>query len=199
MRSNWEIWHDARCPDEGSVHVKLPRKAKRGLVPLRLRHVSLTARNADQLSSFYKQVFGFVEKRAPKRLSGKAVFRGNGLPDNDIYAIWLTFPNTQDPFLEIMEYTHPAKRGVPAVNDPGFGHIAFEVCNLHQTLENVLRFGGSLQAMSRILSLTSSPIGSFMPVIQKAISWSWSSHRASETAIDCDVTDSPFVPIGGAL
>lgn len=112
---------------------------------MRLRHVSLTARNADQLSSFYKQVFGFVEKRAPKRLSGKAVFRGNGLPDNDIYAIWLTFPNTQDPFLEIMEYTHPAKRGVPAVNDPGFGHIAFEVCNLHQTLENVLRFGGSLQ------------------------------------------------------
>ena len=112
---------------------------------MRLLHVSLTARNADQLSSFYKEVFGFVERRAPKRLSGTAVSRGNGLPNNDIYSIWLDFPADNEPFLEIMEYTVPAERGIPAVNDPGFGHLAFEVCDLQQTIEKVLRFGGGLQ------------------------------------------------------
>jgi glyoxylase I family protein len=112
---------------------------------LRFLHVSLTARSADQLSSFYKEVFGFVERRAPKRLSGTAVSRGNGLPDNDIYSIWLNLPTGNEPFLEIMEYTTTADRGIPAVNDPGYGHLAFEVCDLYQTIEKLLWFGGALQ------------------------------------------------------
>ena len=112
---------------------------------MRLLHVSLTARNADDLSAFYKGVFGFVEKRAPKRLSGEAVSRGNGLPENDIYSIWLTLPADSGPFLEIMEYADTAHRSRPAVNDPGYGHIAFEVCDLNETIEQVLRFGGALQ------------------------------------------------------
>lgn len=112
---------------------------------MKLLHVSLTARNADHLSSFYKAVFGFIERRAPKRLSGAAVSRGNGLPDNDIYSIWLNLPPGNEPFLEIMEYTTTAKRGVPVVNDPGFGHLAFEVRDLYETIEEVRRCGGSLQ------------------------------------------------------
>ncbi|MEM7472937.1 MAG: VOC family protein [Pseudomonadota bacterium] len=112
---------------------------------MKLLHVSITARDADQLSSFYKEVFGFTERRAPKRLSGSVVSRGNGLPDNEIYSIWLNLPADDEPFLEIMEYTVPVDRGLPAVNDPGFGHLAFDVSDLHQTIEKVLRSGGSLQ------------------------------------------------------
>ena len=71
--------------------------------------------------------------------------RGNGLPDNDIYSIWLNLPTGNEPFLEIMEYTTTCDRGVPAVNDPGYGHLAFEVCDLYQTIEKLLQFGGDLQ------------------------------------------------------
>lgn len=112
---------------------------------MKLSHVSLTARDADKLSAFYKGVFGLVERRPPTRLSGDKVFRGNGLPNNDLYTIWLNFPGGTGPFLEIIEYAETAPRGRPAVNDPGYGHLAFEVCDLTQTIDLVLRFGGALQ------------------------------------------------------
>lgn len=112
---------------------------------MRLLHVSLTARDADQLSAFYKGAFGFVDRRAPMRLSGETVSRGNGLPGNDIYSIWLNLPSEKQPFLEIMEYAESTHKCIPAVNEPGFGHLAFEVCDLNQTIEKLLRFGGALQ------------------------------------------------------
>lgn len=34
---------------------------------------------------------------------------------------------------------------VPAVNDLGYGHLVFEVCDLYQTIEEVQWFGGGLQ------------------------------------------------------
>ena len=112
---------------------------------MKLLHVSLTARDADQLSAFYKAVFGFVDRRAPKRLSEEIISRGNGLPSSEIYSIWLHLPSDKQPFLEIMEYSKTAQRGLPAINDPGYGHLAFEVRDLHETVEHVLRFGGKLQ------------------------------------------------------
>ncbi len=38
-----------------------------------------------------------------------------------------------------------ANRGVPAVNDLGYGHLVFEVCDLYRAIEEVQRFGGDLQ------------------------------------------------------
>lgn len=119
---------------------------------MRLSHVSLTARHADRLSAFYKGVFGFVDRRPPKRLSGEIVSRGNGLPNSNIYAIWLRFPGDTGPFLEIMEYddapagrSFPVVHVAPAVNALGYGHLAFEVQDLNETLEKVLQLGGTLQ------------------------------------------------------
>ncbi|WP_341367879.1 VOC family protein [Yoonia sp. BS5-3] len=112
---------------------------------MRLKHVNLTARNADRLAAFYQNTFGFAERRPPKRLSGEAVSRGNGLLNSDIYAIWLNMDDDSGPFLEIMEYTDTVNRPKPAVNETGYGHLAFEVSNLSECVENVLRFGGSLQ------------------------------------------------------
>lgn len=44
-----------------------------------------------------------------------------------------------------MEYSSTAKREVPAVNEPGFAHLAFEVSNLQASIDLVLRSGGSVQ------------------------------------------------------
>lgn len=38
-----------------------------------------------------------------------------------------------------------ANRRVTAVNDLGFGHLVFEVCDLYQTIKEVQRFRGGLQ------------------------------------------------------
>ena len=112
---------------------------------MKLRHISLTAKDADRLSAFYRSVFGCHDIRPPMMLSGDRVSKGNGLPNAQIYAIWLAFPSAADPFLEILQYTQTENRPLPRVNEPGFGHIAFEVANLQETLTAILDNGGSLQ------------------------------------------------------
>ena len=112
---------------------------------VKLLHVSLTARDADRLSLFYRTVFGLVEKRPPKMLQGDAIGRGNGLAGISIYSIWLRLPNGDGPFLEIMQYSTTVDRPLPAVNEPGFGHLSLEVPNLEVTLRSVLDQGGSMQ------------------------------------------------------
>lgn len=112
---------------------------------MRISHISLTARDAYALSKFYREVFGFAALRPPRRLSGEAVSRGNGLPGSDIYVIWLSLPGSDGPFLEIMQYAETLDKPAPSVNEPGYGHLAFEVSNVDQTVENVVRSGGELQ------------------------------------------------------
>ncbi len=67
------------------------------------------------------------------------------MPDSDIYSVWLQLPGSKRPFLEIMEYQNTVERQVPAVNEPGFAHLAFEVGDLQALIEIVLRSEGSLQ------------------------------------------------------
>lgn len=112
---------------------------------MRLKHISLTARNADGLAGFYRDTFGLLERRPPKRLSGETVSRGNGLPNSKITVVWLNLADDGGPFLEIMEYDETIRKPKPAVNEPGYGHLAFEVEDLTVVVEKVLRFGGSLQ------------------------------------------------------
>ncbi|MEC3863280.1 VOC family protein [Mesobacterium sp. TK19101] len=133
------------CPALDGAQIEGTLAAELGESTMKLAHVSLTARDADKLSNFYKGVFGFVDRRPPKKLSGELFSRGNGLPDVGIYSIWLNFPADHKTFLEIMEYTKTINRGLPAVNEPGYGHLAFSVLDLNKTTELVLQLGGSMQ------------------------------------------------------
>ncbi len=112
---------------------------------IKLSHVSVTARDARLLSEFYGDVFGYVERRPPTRLSGDKVSRGNGLPGSDIVSVWLELPGEHGPFLEILEYRQGADRRMSEVNEPGYGHLAFEVPDLMATVARVLECGGQLQ------------------------------------------------------
>ena len=112
---------------------------------MNLKHISLTARDANGLAAFYRDTFGLAERRPPKELCGEIVSRGNGLPNSKIYVVWLNLADDRGPFLEIMEYNKTISRPEPAVNEPGYGHLAFEVEDLTVVVERVLRFGGSLQ------------------------------------------------------
>ena len=47
------------------------------------------------------------------------------------------------PTLEIFQFRENARRPVPAVNRPGFAHIAFQVDDLEEKCRQVLEWGGA--------------------------------------------------------
>jgi catechol 2,3-dioxygenase-like lactoylglutathione lyase family enzyme len=110
---------------------------------MKLRHISLTAKDADRLAAFYRTVFGYKDRRPPTILSGDKVSKGNGLPNAHIYSIWLDLPDAEEPFLEILEYKHTENRPQPRVNENGLGHLAFEVLNIQKTLTEIIDQGGT--------------------------------------------------------
>lgn len=125
---------------------------------MKILHISITARDATALANFYIEVFGLIERRAAKRLSGELISRGNGLPNSNLLSIWLNAPKQVEPFLEIMEYEERLSRELPAVNEPGFGHIALKVPSIDQTIDAILKNGGSMQGEIVNLGTTENPI-----------------------------------------
>jgi len=109
---------------------------------MKLVHINLVARDAKTLAAFYVHVFKCVNLREPKMLSGEMVSRGNGLPNSEIYSIWLGLPNCDAPFLEIHEHKIVHDRAQPKVNEPGFGHLSFQVENISTTLLAICEAGG---------------------------------------------------------
>ena len=125
---------------------------------MRFSHVSIVARDARGLARFYTQIFGCAERRPPRRLSGKAVSRGNGLRGVGLLSIWLTLPGGGDAFLELHQYDRIADRPAPPVNAPGYGHLSFCVENIRETCAAILRAGGSAQGEITDLGRTGAPV-----------------------------------------
>ncbi|WP_261324945.1 VOC family protein [Rhizobium leguminosarum] len=110
---------------------------------MRLAHINLVARDAEALAAFYVKVMKCDVLREPKTLSGGKVSRGNGLSNCEIRTIWLKFPELERPFLEIHEHTVTHHRARPRVNEPGFGHSAFQMEDISDTLSNIIQAGGA--------------------------------------------------------
>jgi catechol-2,3-dioxygenase len=62
-----------------------------------------------------------------------------------VSGIHLLLPGFGDdgPTLEIFQYADMPDTDLHKINQPGFGHIAFAVENVRETLDNVVRNGGS--------------------------------------------------------
>lgn len=110
---------------------------------MKINHVSIVAKDADKLAIFYIDVFGCKDFRPRRVLSGERVWRGNGLAHVDIYSVWLSFPVSNGPILELLQYTAWLDRAPPAVNEAGYGHIAFEVMNIDATYAAIISGGGT--------------------------------------------------------
>ncbi len=110
---------------------------------MKLAHINLVARNAETLAAFYIDVMKCELLREPRVLSGHKVSRGNGLPDCEIYSIWLKFPELEWPFLEIHQHMTSHPRGLPKVNEPGYGHLSFQIDDLNDILSKIIRACGS--------------------------------------------------------
>jgi hypothetical protein len=81
--------------------------------------------------------------REPKMVSGEKVSRGNGISNSEIYTIWLTFPELERPFLEIHEHKVTHDRDQPRVNEPGFGHLSFQMEDISVVLAEIIQAGGA--------------------------------------------------------
>lgn len=110
----------------------------------RFGHVSLVARNWRELAGFYTRVFGCVVVPPEWDYGGPDLERGTGVRGAALRGAHLRLPGYDDagPTLEIYEYTTALDGPAPAVNRPGFGHIAFQVADVDAARGIVLREGG---------------------------------------------------------
>ena len=112
---------------------------------VRYVHTNLVARDWRRLAAFYQTVFG-CEPVAPERdYSGPTLEAGTGVPGARLSGMHLRLPGAGagGPTLEIFAYSRLAGGPPPAVNRPGFAHIAFAVASVTEARAEVLAAGGS--------------------------------------------------------
>lgn len=115
-------------------------------------HTNIISRNWRKLAQFYIDVFDCTPVPPERKLSGEWLERGTGLQGAELQGVHLRLPGygNKGPTLEIFQYKKH-KRGInPAVNRPGFTHIAFRVVDMKETLQKVISSGG--KALGKIVT-----------------------------------------------
>ena len=117
-------------------------------------HTNLIARDWRALARFYETHFGCIRVPPERDYSGPELEAGTGIPSAALRGVHLRLPGrgADGPTLEIFSYTRLADGPAPAVNRPGFGHIAFEVASVAEARQEIIDSGG--RAVGEIVSLT---------------------------------------------
>ena len=117
-------------------------------------HTNLIARDWRALAGFYQTLFECVPVPPERDFAGPTLEAGTGVPDAALQGVHLRLPGYGGggPTLEIYTYSRLADGPSPAVNRPGFGHIAFEVPAVAEARREVLRAGGT--EVGEIVTLT---------------------------------------------
>lgn len=117
-------------------------------------HTNLIARDWKTLAKFYTDVFGCTLVPPERDYQGDALDAGTGLKGAHMTGAHFRLPGYGDngPTLEIYNYNHLVDGSTPAVNRPGFGHLAFEVDDVHEARKEVEANGGG--AIGEIVTLT---------------------------------------------
>ena len=114
--------------------------------PLKARygHTNLIARDWRLLARFYEDVFGCVPVPPERHARGTWAEKLTNLRGVEVRGMHLRLPGFGDggPTLEIFQYAAPAEAPVPAVNRPGFAHLAFQVDDVGDARERVHAAGG---------------------------------------------------------
>lgn len=110
----------------------------------RFGHVNVIARDWRALAAFYTEVFG-CELVPPERdYAGGAFERVTGIPGAALRGGHFRLPGLGPggPTLEIYEYGSALDGVPPALNRPGFAHLAFAVPSVADARDAVLAAGG---------------------------------------------------------
>lgn len=117
-------------------------------------HTNLIARDWRSLAAFYESVFGCIRVQPERDYSGRELELLTGVPDAALTGAHLVLPGHGEtgPTLEIFQYSSPEPGPTPAVNRPGFAHLAFTVDSVEDSRQEVLAAGGS--AVGEVTTLT---------------------------------------------
>jgi len=107
-------------------------------------HTNLVARDWRALADFYTRLFGCEFVPPERDDTGPALEAGTGVPGAHMTGVHLRLPGhgEQGPTLEIYSYSPSEPGQAPAVNRPGYGHVAFEVTSVEDARRQVLEAGG---------------------------------------------------------
>ncbi len=110
----------------------------------RYAHTNLIARDWRRLARFYGEVFGCTPVPPERDYAGSELDAGTGLTGVRLQGAHLRLPGCGErgPTLEIYTYSSLVDGPPPAVNRPGFGHIAFAVADVAAATREVLAAGG---------------------------------------------------------
>ena len=121
---------------------------------VRYGHTNLIANDWRALSRVYQELFGCIPVPPERDFRGRDLERGTGIPGVELRGVHLRLPGhgPEGPTLEIFNYNILTERLDPAVNRPGFGHIAFVVDDVPSAREAVLAAGG--RPVGEVVTLT---------------------------------------------
>lgn len=132
-------------------------KSRTGMIKNpRYVHTNLVARDWRALADFYQSVLGCAAVLPERHYAGPDLEAGTGVTDATLQGIHLRLPGygANGPTLEIFSYSKPAAGPPPAVNRPGFAHIAFLVPSVHEARAEVIACGGN--PVGEVVTLTTS-------------------------------------------
>lgn len=117
-------------------------------------HTNLIARDWRKLAKFYTEVFGCSLAPPERDYKGEALDAGTGLKGAHLTGAHFHLPGygEEGPTLEIYNYDQLEESPKPAVNRPGFGHLAFEVDDVQEARSLVQAGGGGV--IGEIVTLT---------------------------------------------
>ena len=112
---------------------------------MRYVHTNIIAKDWKALSLFYQKVFHCVPVPPERNLRGEWLDRITGIPKVHIAGEHLRLPGYGDagPTLEIFSYGEMDFANPKRLNGAGLSHLAFEVEDVPETLEQLERHGGS--------------------------------------------------------
>lgn len=108
-------------------------------------HTNLVARDRHRLQAFYVDVFGCEPVGSERDLGGAWLDASTGLTGAHVRGRHLRLPGhgPDGPTLELFQYDETVEQTRPTADRLGFGHLAFRVDDVADTLERLLAAGGS--------------------------------------------------------
>lgn len=115
------------------------------MIDARFGHVNVIARDWQGLADFYKEVFGMEVVPPLRDYRGPDLEAGTGIAGAALRGAHMRLPGlgAEGPTLEIYQFESGPEGITPAVNRPGFQHIAFVVPDVPAAREAVLAAGGN--------------------------------------------------------
>ena len=107
-------------------------------------HTNLIAEHWQSLAKFYEDVFGCEPLPPARDYRGANLDAATALHGAGLKGMQLRLPGYEEegPTIEIFEYVQAEDRERPAINRPGFAHIAFAVDDVAAARDEVLAAGG---------------------------------------------------------